>query len=104
MSVSMNASLYLSLISLRLSLAMRARIFPISLRSSWRLDPGGSLRTVSSSLAATFSRSCIYVSIQRKLLEPRTKDRRGSCQYLSRPRRAVGTLFGQFGTDGGIPR
>ena len=49
---------------LRLSLAMRARIFPISLRSSWRSDPGGSLRTVSSSLAAIFSRSCIYVSIR----------------------------------------
>jgi hypothetical protein len=39
-----------------------------------------------------------------KLLEPRTKDRRGSCQYLSRPRRAVGTLLGQLDTDGGVPR
>jgi hypothetical protein len=31
---------------LRLSLAMRARIFPISLRSSWRSDPGDRQRHV----------------------------------------------------------
>src|SRR5258707_10830787 len=42
--------------------------------------------------------------LQPFLLEPRTKDRGGSCQYVRHPRRAVGTLVGQFGTDGGVPK
>ena len=49
--------------------AIRARNIPISLRSSWRSGPDGSLRADSSSLAAMFSRSCISSPIAFRCAE-----------------------------------